>query len=451
MRRQRIAPIIILIIGIPLSMLVLFLLAGTLFSNDSDVPNDSALLPSTVTVVDDNNAYIEMQELQQITTFDSEPDTELTEAISNPSWNGAYANEIIANHSEEIALFRQAATKSNFQQSAFADPATLDLGELTVPIYTGWWQTAQVAALEAEKRARDGDVAGGLAEALDIVRLTHSIENSQEPLISYLIASNMKQTGLTALRQIALTQSITTSQAKETAQALEAFRDSSSGQIAALKLEYLAYKNYLQQEDRVGTLLGSLKGTVDLEGNIITENSWLGNFLDYTGLAKYYYHPHETLQHKIDYIEYALHNAEANCAAVVINPPRISPIWDPNMTVIFQPNAVGNYLISIGETSLSGLPTKRCDESLAVSATQAVFGIQAYIYENGSPPGAISELTPGYLKTLPTDPYNGRPLNYIPEREIVYSVGPGREDMGGSEITEDWQNQDNPSFSITGW
>ena len=49
-----------------------------------------------------------------------------------------------------------------------------------------------------------------------------------------------------------------------------------------------------------------------------------------------------------------------------------------------------------------------------------------YRRDKGHWPGTVDELAQGYLKAVPTDPYDGKPLHYkpLPDGVIVYSVGP---------------------------
>ncbi|MFA6099048.1 MAG: hypothetical protein WCV50_05960 [Patescibacteria group bacterium] len=448
MKRHRVVPIILLILGLPLAALIGFFLVATIATHDEAAPDDAALLLPKVTVADADNAFVEMQTIESSDSFPSETDTKLSESVGLP-WDEAYATSMITKHAADIALFKQAAAKPKFQDPTFADPDTFNWDTAELPNYYSYRQVAQVTALEAEQRARGGDVRGALDEAIGIVHFGQTMENSQGALIGYLVASSIKQTGLTAIRQIALASSLTAAQAKETAQALEAYRDSRSGQAITMKMEYAFNKSFLQENYRLGPLLGFLTLTSDLAGNTSQQNSKLGDFLDYSGLAKFYYHPNQTLRYRTELADYAVRNAEADCTWVDVDPPRLFTMQKTSLEWFFTPNAIGKYLTSIGEISIGGLSTKRCNESVAISATQATLGIRAYAVETGNPPANLSDIVPKYLNTIPPDPYDIPPLSYSAPKEFVYSVGPSRQDLGGSLVSSDWQNQDNPSFAIS--
>lgn len=445
---HRIVPIILLIISIPITLLLAFFLVATIVSHDEAQPDDTSLQLPQVSVTYADNAFVEMQKIENAKSFPTELDNKLSESIGLP-WDESYASSMIANHAADIKLFRQAATKPKFQDPTFSSPATLDWDAATLPNYYSYRQAAQVVALEAEQRARNNDVGGALDEAIEVAHFGHAMEMSQGSLISYLVGSSIKQAGLTAIRQIALTNSLTATQVKDTAQKLEVFRDSRSGQVITMKMEYLANKKYLQEFTRLGPLLGSLNLYSDATGATSQPNSKLGDFLDYSGLAKFYYHPNQTQRYRVEYADYAIRNAEADCAVVEASPPRMFLMEKSGLAWFFTPNAVGKYLTSIGEVSLGGLSTKRCNESLAISATQAVLAARAFAAENNKPPTNLSGLVPKYLDDVPKDPYNNQPLSYSAEKKFVYSVGPDRKDVGGSPASSDWQHQGNPSFAVS--
>jgi hypothetical protein len=69
-------------------------------------------------------------------------------------------------------------------------------------------------------------------------------------------------------------------------------------------------------------------------------------------------------------------------------------------------------------------------------AAFAVIAMQAYRLEHGVWPAALADLVPSFLPSLPLDPFDGRPLRFVPAsgtggRPLVYSVGADGVDGGG--------------------
>ena len=68
-----------------------------------------------------------------------------------------------------------------------------------------------------------------------------------------------------------------------------------------------------------------------------------------------------------------------------------------------------------------------------VSLLTLELNLRCYRAEHGKPPATLDELVPRYLKTLPADPFTGKPLIYRLQGTnwLLYSVGPDGVDDGG--------------------
>jgi len=75
----------------------------------------------------------------------------------------------------------------------------------------------------------------------------------------------------------------------------------------------------------------------------------------------------------------------------------------------------------------------RCDAK--IRDAQAALAIERYRLANGKLPTQLSDLVPTFLPSVPSDPFDGKPLRYktLPKGYVVYSVGEDREDNGGTE------------------
>ncbi len=65
------------------------------------------------------------------------------------------------------------------------------------------------------------------------------------------------------------------------------------------------------------------------------------------------------------------------------------------------------------------------------------FALRAYRLEHGNYPATLNKLVPGYLQSIPLDPYSaGEPLHYqqIGQGYILYTNGPnGKDDHGSND------------------
>jgi len=69
-------------------------------------------------------------------------------------------------------------------------------------------------------------------------------------------------------------------------------------------------------------------------------------------------------------------------------------------------------------------------------AAMVAIAVERYRLANGgSTPEDLDELIPQFLRSIPSDPFDGQPLRYkeLPTGFVVYSIGPDRTDDGGIE------------------
>jgi len=79
-------------------------------------------------------------------------------------------------------------------------------------------------------------------------------------------------------------------------------------------------------------------------------------------------------------------------------------------------------------------PTEACTRSQAMlRCAIAALALERYRLAVGHWPESLDVLTPAYLREVPLDPYNGKPLllRRLAEGVVVYAVGPDGEDNGG--------------------
>jgi len=70
----------------------------------------------------------------------------------------------------------------------------------------------------------------------------------------------------------------------------------------------------------------------------------------------------------------------------------------------------------------------------------------------GDLPGQLADLVPAYLASVPKDPFDGAPLRYkrLDAGFVVYSVGPDRQDDGGTERPERRKSREpKPNYDVT--
>lgn len=450
---HRIVPVALITVATPLGLIAMFLLVVNLFIHDEKTPNDSALRIHPIVVADDQNAYVTLTSLR--TTYDStaDPSSPVTQVINGlvygPTWDEAAATTYVADHQSDIQVFHAAAAQANYQDPLYTNPDGIDWNTTLSDYPIGnIRELAKVVAIDARQKAKGGKIIDGLLEDLEIVRLGHLMEQGNVSLIGYLVGSATKQIGLAGIRTITLEQSVSAADAKLIAEKLEAFRDSRDGQVTAMKLEYNWSRRMFTEVKTTSQLQDIYVVGFDASGQHIQNPNVVATTFDVLGFGHYYFLPNQTWRLAIAMTEQRVAKTAVACPDIDTNPVPFKAFRLNGPLRFLEPNAIGKFILEIGQVSYGGIVEKRCNESVAVSATQAILGINAARHATGTLPATLNELVPTYLKAVPTDPYANQSMKYLMDTNVVYSVGPKKVDVGGSPVSTDWQQLENPSFSV---
>ena len=79
-----------------------------------------------------------------------------------------------------------------------------------------------------------------------------------------------------------------------------------------------------------------------------------------------------------------------------------------------------------------GPVTVRCSVQGRLDGLRLVVACRLYEIRHGRLPETLDALVPEYLKEIPSDPFDGRPFRYLPEKPLVYSVGRDLRDSSAS-------------------
>ncbi len=103
----------------------------------------------------------------------------------------------------------------------------------------------------------------------------------------------------------------------------------------------------------------------------------------------------------------------------------------PSLEVLYETGNGGPLSSAFGARDI--FCTKR-------DAALAMISAESYRRAHGAWPASLSELVPGYLPSVPLDPFDGKPLRYVAPRAegglpLLYSVGVDAVDEGGKLTT----------------
>jgi hypothetical protein len=118
-----------------------------------------------------------------------------------------------------------------------------------------------------------------------------------------------------------------------------------------------------------------------------------------------------------------------------LGPPR--SLVSTNLNQYVETRTKSRYYILSGLLlpSLSGVLIKEAESLALVRISTTALAAELFRLANNRLPKDLHELVPGFLPSLPVDPFDGAPLRYkqLPKGYVIYSVGRDGHDDGGKE------------------
>lgn len=243
-------------------IIVLIPLVRGLFVHDARTVNDSALSLGKVSVSESENAYFDLVKAEKLFKESSMNGEQISSMLAGEtSWDDQKAREWVSMNQGALAQFKVVANKKAFQDPAAADPALIG-PETLLPNYGVWRRLAQVSTMQALVLMHEGKNKAAMDSAFDVVHVAELMERSQMSLLGYLAALGMKKNGLTALRQILDTNTLST---EERLYLYPITEIQSDGEDAAriLKVEYIAVSGGLKMVQEGKLFLNDISSLSD--------------------------------------------------------------------------------------------------------------------------------------------------------------------------------------------
>jgi hypothetical protein len=415
--------VLLWLLGIVIVLIIIFFITIAILGyvyRDSVQVDDSSLLLPIVTLQDNQNAYFDLQDAvsawQQLNSSTSSLSVKKT------------ASEAI------VKALDIASRKVGYQDPAMADQSKTTANSV-LPSLNSYRKIIELNNVLAVQLATSSMPAKGLAQSMVGLEVGSQIVQSQGTLIQWFVGVSMKALSLETLQTIATSTPQKSKDLITVAQALTPYTDDGSGLNKAYKIRYYAdFKSVI-------------KDLVSGNGAVLKESSTNSTFSNTTNHISFYWHPNESIGYAVADTQQQILVGMESCSKFNSNanqPRRQSP--KSNLLTPFTPNLIGKVLYDILSVSLSASKQKECSENMLLGATQLVFVIKAYELEHNSLPSSLEVLEPKYLSVIPEDPYSGKSYKYNVAKRIIYSVGPGHKDSGGTN--GDWSHADNPTFSF---
>lgn len=408
-------------------MLVVCLTVAVVFSalarrHQPKAFNDSDLIPARVEVPVESNAFWTLLKATNELYWPQKLEHKLDDLSDNTNWDNSLAADVLEKNHNCLDLFDEAMRQPFF---LVPEPKTFDEAW---PYLANWKAVSRVEAIQAialfrkkkEKEAFDSD--------FKIIEFGQRAENSGGPIIHYLVGVAIKSIGLRNIqRMIPQTALQETNLAKMIAR-LNAYQADQEGLTNALKVEYQVERRFLDDlaAGKVSTNSSASDGPVISFGSKIVFNATKTKMK----LAQTARVIRDNLSKPYSEIRWS------DLPVVATN----ASIWQR----LFSGNAVGDILVQMLQPSLQSFATRKCRENVEVTATQLLLALKIYKMQYGKLPPSLSELVPEFFPQVPTDDFDGKPFRYLPDKKLIYSVGPDLKDSGGEARRNNSDSYDLP-------
>lgn len=407
-----------------------------LFSKDISPIEDSDLQLKNVTLSQSDNAYYDLAKITDEIIYEPTGKTvDIAGMAAGKKWDDKIVEEIVTRNSQAFEYFIDAAHKPKLQDPVYADPSKITFNSV-MPSVKNWRRMAQLSSIRAIYLAKQGKDKEALDEALNAARIGQTIQESQAPLIEYLVAVTMKSTSLETTQKIIAESKLNNDELGKFNQEIGKFYKNEDGLVAVLKVDYAIVSHEI--DSIVNNASTALKSESEKELAAIDVSNEMKKI--------YYFHPNETKSLFAQNIRAGIADVTKSCWDIKDAEFQKMAPTSP-VTAYVTENLIGKILFDTVSISSSSAIRKKCDEDILVGSTQAITAIKEYKNDTGAYPASLGDLVPKYLASVPFDPYDGKPLKYSSSGKIIYSIGRDLKDSGGS-TGDDRQTMADPTFKI---
>lgn len=438
-KKKWIKGIVITIVSLVVLNYTFFYLPHVLniFTKDIPPPEYSDLKLEKIVIADSDNAYFDLQKIENVLYYPEEASTTITDMASGKNWNDNLAEEMVSKNTQTFEYLKQALNKPKFQYPQFADPETISAKSLPTSDYS-----RKIAKLESIKilyLLKQNKNEEAFNEAFLLLSFGQKIGNSQGNLLNYLIAVSIKNMAIEDIQKIINVSDFTSEELKRYSNNLNEYKNDNQNLATTLKIEnYYLINNFTNLSKDINS---GLKNT-NLPFNSKREEA---NAVYYFKIEKIKQIIIDDTRNKITFLNepYSKEFPE-NENFLIFNNEKGILLTLAFIKGYFTENFVGKLLLGAVQGPYS--QTRRRSVELPIGATQLIMSIRAFKNDTSTLPNNLNELVPKYISSIPLDPYDKQPLRYSKEKKIIYSVGTSTEDVGGSDGSS-WQMK-NPTFKF---
>ena len=377
-------------------------------SRDIPVPDTSDLVFETVSVSDEDNAYIYFKNARELFDYSDQESEQVDSILDGGIWDDEFVTGLISKNSEALNLLKRGLICPIYQRQE--GPKSVKFQSLVK-----WIKMTELMALKAMHERRTMLSKQALDSCCDLLRFGSLIIAHPRSCIEYIIGLHILELGVNEIRNLLLETSFAETQLIRLFEHLKNISSLNEGLTSAIKADFhLRYRM-----------------TLDLYSELQNDNS-----IKHRLFHRYCFHPNRTKRMFATRCRIMIQNASRSY--VDMDLPEVI-FFDPDLRMFIQklrPNGFAKLLLPHTGFFNSFLKGK-CKPQAHLTAIRLVVACRIYEIKHGHLPDTLEHLVPKFFDDVPLDPFDGKPFRYLPKQAIVYSVGKDLKDLADSEKTMD--------------
>lgn len=418
-RRSRLS----IVLSVVLAAIVIFMASIVVFysvwmragTRDCPPPDTSDLVIGRLSLPDTENAYTYFIAATNSLFWPSNS-CYVGDILHGREENDGLVSDLIANNDETIEIIRE-GLRCHICQA----PEINSLDDF-LPCLSLWRSIAYVMALKARSERQAGQYAQSAQSCLDVLKFGGMIQADAESLIQYLVGVAVLELGFEQCRQLANASGPDESLLMKLSEQIGQLDSFDQGLIRSFKVEYKMFSNLIDD---------MAEGRLDLGESPKSDMQRIG--MKY-GLKRFF-HPNATKKVTADHFRKLINNASvpySKMKPIDLSQNELNIEGKSRWSLMMTPNPVGKILGDMLLPALGRVLERRCNIDCSAAATRLILACNVYRMRMNELPDTLESLVPKYVKSIPSDPYDGQPFKYSKSKAIVYSVGKDLKDSGGS-------------------
>lgn len=377
--------------------------------------NDVDLRPARRQIADQDNGFNYLQQAADQIHWPEDRLIALYDIAAGKSWDPNLAQEFVNRQATALELIDRALTCREIQVRA-ASVTNQDF-----PYLSKSKSYAQLLLIQAEVMFHQGKEAEAFERAKQVVQLGNLMEDSNGPLIHYLVGLAVKSMGLQKLRQFAGQTKLPVDELLVQVHRLDTCVANATGLTNTFKAEYqFGMKAF--EDMKTGK-----SPNASLPGQSSPVLGWLAK-----GPVRLLFNLARTRALMAAVCRTCLKSIPRNYETMPLAELRGLAAQRSRFRRIVGGNLIGETLAYSLIPVYEGLLAKKCQENVTVAATQALLAIKCYQLKHGRLPDNLAALVPEFLPRVPVDDFDGKPLRYLKDKKLIHSIGKNLRDEHGA-------------------